>query len=274
MKSWYGLHTRVVAISVAVSLLVFVGVSLGFGESATTRRSQVTAGTGPGQHVVVALGDSVPAGTACSCTPFPDLYGSLLGRRTGASVAVSNEAVNGLDTLGLLAQLQQPHVSAAVGGADVVLVTIGANDFSDRHDDVVEGRCTVGSEIDCVDEELRAMRAHLTRILRGIRSLRKGQPTSLLVTGYWNVFEDKQVAKRSFGPEGLQASIQLTHQVNAAIRSVSAKAGARFVDLFAPFHSPGLDDDSLLADDGDHPDAAGHKLIADTLLGAGLPRTG
>lgn len=272
MKPWHALPTRAMATKVAVSLLVIVGASFSLGDSATTR-SQVTVGTGPGQHVVVALGDSVPAGMACSCTPFPDLYGALLRRRTGTSVAVANEAVNGLDTLGLVAQLQQPQVSAAVGRSDVVLVTIGANDFSDRHDEVVEGTCTVGSEIDCVDEELRAMRAHLTRILRDIRSLRGGQPTSVLVTGYWNVFEDQRVAERSFGPEGLQASIQLTHQVNTAIRSVSAKAGARYVDLFAPFHDPGLDEDSLLADDGDHPDAAGHVLIANTLLDAGLPRT-
>lgn len=273
MKPRHALRTRAMAILVAVCLVVLVGASLGLGDSATTR-SQVTTAMKPGQHVVVALGDSVPAGAACSCTPFPDLYGSLLGRRTGASVGVTNEAVNGLDTLGLLAQLQQPRVSAAVGRADVVLVTIGANDFSERHDDVVEGLCTVGIAIDCVDDELGAMRANLTTILRDIRSLRQGQPTSLLVTGYWNVFEDEQVAERSFGPEGLQASIQLTHQVNAAIRSVSEKTGARYVDLFAPFHDPALAEDSLLADDGDHPDAAGHVLIADTLLDAGLPRTG
>ena len=45
----------------------------------------------------------------------------------------------------------------AIAGASV-LVTIGANDFSERHDDVVEGRCTAGTSTDCVDEELSGLR--------------------------------------------------------------------------------------------------------------------
>ncbi len=189
-------------------------------------------------------------------------------------MTVTNEAVSGLDTEGLLAQLEHPRVAAEVGRADVVLVTIGANDFGPRHDDVVEGRCAVGSRIDCVDEELTALRTQLTEILKNIHSLRQGRPTTVLVTGYWNVFEDKEVAERSFGPEGLHASIQLTRQVNRAIHAVSVGAGARYVDLSAPFHDPELDDNALLTDDGDHPDAAGHALIADTLLDVGLPRSG
>lgn len=259
------------AIVVAAFVLAIAGASLSLANSVAPR-TQLIPGTGSGHHVILALGDSVPAGAACSCTPFPELYGELLARRTGASVRVTNEAVNGLESAGLLAQLQEPEVSAAVARADVVLVTIGANDFSERHDDVVEGRCTAGTSTACVDEELSGLRANLTRILRDIRSLREGRATSVLVTGYWNVFEDKEVAERAFGAEGLEASIQLTHQVNRAIRAVVAKAGADYVDLFTPFHAPGLTEDSLLAADGDHPDAAGHALIARTLLAAGLPR--
>ncbi len=258
-------------ILVIVSLLVLVGVGFSLSEPAVPP-TQVTAGSGPGKHVVVALGDSVPAGAACDCTPFPQLYGRLLSRRTGASVRVTNEAVSGQDTEGLLDQLKQPRVSREVAHADVVLLTIGANDFGPRHDEVVEGECTVGSKIACVDAELRDMRAQLTTILNKITSLRAGRPTSVLVTGYWNVFEDKEVAEQAFGPEGLQASIQLTHQVNDEIRAASAKAGARYVNLFGPFHQPELGEATLLADDGDHPDAAGHALIARTLLAAGLPR--
>ena len=256
---------------VVVSSLVVVGVGFSLGNPAVPP-TQVTAGTGPGKHVVVALGDSVPAGAACDCTPFPELYGRQLSRRTGASVTVTNEAVNGLDTEGLLTQLQQPQVSEEVSRADVVLLTIGANDFGSRHDEVVEGACTVGSRVACVDQELRDMRSQLSTILKDIASLRAGRPTSVLVTGYWNVFEDKQVAAQAYGPEGLKASIQLTHQVNQEIRAVSAKAGARYVGLFGPFHQPKLGENALLAEDGDHPDAAGHVLIAQTLLAAGLPR--
>lgn len=235
--------------------------------------STASADAAASQHRVVALGDSVPAGSACSCTPFPQAYGALLARRTGAPVTVTNEAVGGLDTAGVLAQLEQPLVASDVRRADVVLVTIGANDFSGRHDDVVEDKCTADGDVGCVREELQTMRVRLDAILARIQALRSGRPTTLLVTGYWNVFEDKEVAEREFGADGLQASLDLTREVNAAIRAVSTTAGAHYVDLFAPFHLDAPGDDTLLAEDGDHPDAAGHRLIAETLLEAGLPRT-
>jgi lysophospholipase L1-like esterase len=46
---------------------------------------------------------------------------------------------------------------------------------------------------------------------------------------------------------------------------------ATYVDLEAAFHSRGTDVTGLLAGDGDHPNAAGHRLIARLLLRAGLP---
>ena len=101
----------------------------------------VGAGKAPAGHVVLALGDSVPSGHACDCNPFPETSGSLLGSRTGTHVVVDNRAVGGLDTAGLIGQLRAPDVEDAVRRSDVFLVTIGANDFGDRHDEVVHGRC-------------------------------------------------------------------------------------------------------------------------------------
>lgn len=225
------------------------------------------------RHVVLALGDSVPSGHACDCTPFPQTYGALLRRRTGVPVAVENRAVSGLDTGALITQLGTPEVEAAVRRADVVLVTIGANDFADHHDDVVAGRCEAGNA-DCVADELGSMGAHLSAVLARVRALRRGSPTTMLVTGYWNVFEDGDVARRAFGDAGLQASLRLTGRANAVISSVARAAGARYVDLFGPFERSGRDVTSLMAADGDHPDAAGHALIARALLAAGLPRVG
>jgi lysophospholipase L1-like esterase len=226
--------------------------------------------TAPTPHVVLALGDSVPSGAVCHCRPFPETYGLLLSRRTGARVTVDNRAVGGLDTAGLVAQLRQPGTADAVRRADVFLVTIGANDFGDHHDQVVSGRCGAG-DVDCVADELTSMRDRLARVLDRIRSLRDGRPTTILVTGYWNVFQDGDVARRAFGESGLQASLRLTRRANEVIQGVSDAAGARYVDIFEPFEKPGGHITSLLAGDGDHPDAAGHDLIARALLDAGLP---
>lgn len=234
----------------------------------TTHDLQATAGTSTARTVhVVALGDSVPSGAACGCDPFPVLYGRLLAHHTGGRVTVDDEGVNGLDTAGLLAQLRQPAVAGAVRRAGVVLVTIGANDFADHHDDVTGGGCGAGSE--CVDDEVGAMREGLAAVLDRVRALRNRHPTTVLVTGYWNVFEDGDVAVGASGAAGLEASLTLTRRVNAAIQGAARSAGAAYVDLFPAFQASGHDITGLLADDGDHPDAAGHALIARILLRAG-----
>jgi len=199
------------------------------------------------------------------------VYGALLSRRTGTPVTVTNDGIGGLDTGGLLDQLQNPDVASALRQADVVLVSIGANDFGDRHDQVVAGTCRPDTTSDCASEDLASMRSNMIRALARIQALRQGRPTSVLVTGYWNVFEDGQAAQQSSGRSGLQASIELTRSVNAVIRDVTTAAGARYVDLFDPFQDSHRDINSLLAADGDHPDAAGHELIAETLVKAGLP---
>jgi lysophospholipase L1-like esterase len=260
------------AISVAAALLALPGTaSVRDGRSAMPFRSGTTAVSG-GVHRVVALGDSVPSGAACSCDPFPTVYGRLLSRRTGVPVTVTNLAVSGLDTAGLLDQVHQPEVARTVRRSDVILVTIGANDFADRHDQVTGAGCPNDAMADCVSDELASMKAHLSQILATIFALRHGRPTSVLVTGYWNVFEDGQVAQGAFGTAGLQASLELTLAVNAAIKVVSTAAGADYVSLFEAFQRQGHDISALLAPDGDHPDTAGHRLIARTLVGAGLPR--
>jgi lysophospholipase L1-like esterase len=152
-------------------------------------------------------------------------------------------------------------------------VTIGANDFQDHHDEVVERTCGTSAGPDCVSDELDSMRSRLSRALTEIRTLRGDRPTTVLVTGYWNVFEDGAVARRASGEAGLQASLTLTRRVNATIRGVAASAGAQYVDLFEPFQRRGRDITSLMAADGDHPDAAGHALIARVLVDAGLRRS-
>jgi lysophospholipase L1-like esterase len=268
-------------VSLPLMAMLVAAVTVGHGGKARAQARPVRVPTStpgparhaPGAHVVLAFGDSVPAGKACGCRPFPDTYGTLLSRRTKVPVTVDNQAVSGLRTDGVMAQLRTREVQDAVRRADVLLVTIGANDFGDHHDEVVTGRCRTGDD-DCVSDDLATMRAHLASVLATIRSLRHGRPTSVLVTGYWNVFEDGDVARRAYGEDGLQASLRLTRRANAVIRSVSESAGATYVDLYHPFEQSGRDVTSLMAEDGDHPDAAGHDLIAHVLLDAGLPRLG
>lgn len=223
---------------------------------------------------VVALGDSVTSGSNCGCTPFPQLYVDDIAEVRGRPATVDNLGTGGMDSADLLQQLDDPGSSfaTAVAGADIDLVTIGANDFVPQHDAVVNGKCLTDEKSDCMQDELENMRSNVSAILARIRQLRGHRPTALLVTGYWNVFEDGEVARSSYPDVGLAATQRLTRRVNAALREVAAGAGATYVDLYAPFNGPGAAGDitHLLAPDGDHPNADGQALIARALVAAGL----
>jgi lysophospholipase L1-like esterase len=218
----------------------------------------------PASLRIVALGDSVTSGSGCGCTAFPSLYGDLLQGRTGDAVSVDNLGVGGLDSAGLLERLDTTGSPTAnlTAKANVVLLTIGANDFGGRHDDVTAGRCTGG----CTTAVLDQLFINLGQILARIETLRAGRPAVVLVTDYWNVFEDGQVARRSFPPSGRAATSELTRKVNAVIASTVRSSRAVDVDLCDPFERGNVTD--LLAPDGDHPNAAGHALIARLLLAA------
>lgn len=222
----------------------------------------------------VALGDSVTAGTNCSCTAFPKLYADEVSRLRGVPTSVANEGFGGLTSTQMLDELDQPSSEQAqdVAAADIDLVTIGANDFSDQHGPITDGRCAGTGDADCVQDELARLKVDLTAILQRIHTLRRGRPTAVLVTGYWNVFEDGQVARDTFPDPGLAATRSLTRQANRVIREVTVSLADTYVDLYLPFNGPeaGGDVSSLLASDGDHPNARGHAVIAHQLVAAGL----
>ncbi len=211
------------------------------------------------QRSVVGLGDSVTAATACDCAGFLTLYGEQLQSRSNIKTTTQNFGSVGQATAGLLASLRaDPNVKSAVEQADIVVVTIGANDFW------YDPSC---AKLSCYSPQLTSLTSNLAAILSTIHTL--GRSATVLVTGYWEVWEDGAVG-RARGAQFMTTGDELTHQVNAAIRSASARAGARFVDLYAPFHGPAgdQDDTALLAADGDHPSAAGHAVIARALLDA------
>jgi lysophospholipase L1-like esterase len=90
----------------------------------------------------------------------------------------------------------------------------------------------------------------------------------VIVTDYWNVFEDGDVGRDDRGAAYLAWSDRLTRAFNAALCPRVAAAGATCLDLYAPFKgADGRGDPTgLLAGDGDHPNAAGHALIARLML--------
>jgi lysophospholipase L1-like esterase len=205
--------------------------------------------------VVVTLGDSVPAGTACDCSPFPDQYAKLLS--PGARSI--NDAVAGYTSADVRSQIADPAVRSALAGASVVLIMAGANDLAGDFD---------GQEEDgTYKQDATSVEQNVTAMVAAIRH-DAAAPVTVVVLGYWNVVKDGEVGLETYGKTGEQAADEATQYANDALQRAAADSGARFLPTQNIF---GDDPTALLADDGDHPNAQGHQAIAEALYSA-VPR--
>jgi lysophospholipase L1-like esterase len=211
---------------------------------------------------VVGLGDSVPAGNVCGCTSYVSQVGKQEAAEHGTSADVSNLAVGGYQTSDVLDQLTDKSVQRKLTDADLVIITIGANDFATG--EVGDQDCR-GPALDCFRSTLHRQASQLDALFTKVDAL-VGEQTTVLVTGYWNVFLDGDVAATR-GADYVRNSVALTRAENSQIAAEARAEGATYADIFTPFKGDAgtRDDTALLASDGDHPNAAGHRLIAKTL---------
>lgn len=220
---------------------------------------------------LVGLGDSIPAASNCSeCTPFVDLLGDRLSVDRDTPVQVINLGVDGWTSTDLLDSLAPDREEAtATSTADIVTVTIGANDFYPQFDTYLGGDCGGDDGLACFTAVLPELEDTLTSVLERIFALDAARPT-VLVTGYWNVFPDGAVARQLYGPQFVDDSAELTRRTNDVIAAVARDHGAIYVDLLTVFKGDRGDRDptDLLSDDGDHPNQDGHRRIAGALQAA------
>ncbi len=211
-----------------------------------------------GPPIVVTLGDSVPAGTNCDCDPFPELYARDL-RPAGVSV---NDSEPGFTSVDVQKQLGDETVRAALDDSSIVLIMIGANDVAAAFDQDNTDIAGFQAAADTVEQNVED-------IVTTIRGDRTPAPV-VLVLGYWNVVKDGAVGLAQYGADGEKSAVQATRITNTALRAAAAKSGAGYVTTTPVFKGRSRDQDptALLADDGDHPDAAGHEAIAQAVYAA------
>ena len=225
----------------------------------------------PGPWTVVGLGDSVVSGSHCDCAPFITRYSSLVAEATHRATTVRNLGVGG-STSGDLLKALQPGGDAArrLRGADIVTVTIGANDMALARSEWEQDGC-----VTCFDEVAATVKANLVKIVRLARADAGRDPVEVLVTTYWNVFEEAVDGQDPQPPAYAAMADLATSSANIAICAAAEQDNAACVDLYRPFKGDGSDDASpLLADDRDHPNAAGHQLIASRLAAYGWRELG
>jgi lysophospholipase L1-like esterase len=261
------LRVGLVAGGIGLILLAGCGATPAVAPRAPTHRP-VSYGTSPTTTRVirvVGLGDSVMAGTHCGCAGLAEEYAKALQARTGGRIQVTNLGANGLVTADVLADLDRDASTRnAISRADLVVVTIGANDLVPQLDEWE----TTGCDRTCFSGPAVRMGRNLKRVLAAIRALRISHPEPVLVTDYWNVFTDGDVARRAGGQAQIDWNAAVTAVANQQICAAVLSAGDTCVDLVNPFKGGGADPTPLLAADGDHPNAAGVQAIVDALLAA------
>ena len=205
---------------------------------------------------VAALGDSVPSGANCNCTPYPALTASGLTTTTGQTVTATNDAVGGYTTSDVLHQLQSDtSVIDHVRTADVVEIEIGANDVAHSQ--------SCGTKADCYAADLPTIQTNLDAIVARVHELTSGHKVLVVLLDYWSVWLGGQYAAEQ-GEAYVAAAAQVTDDVNTVIKTTAGKTGSAYVDLRAAFKGPdyAYDETHYLSNDGDHPNAAGHQQIA------------
>ena len=184
---------------------------------------------------VVGIGDSVTSGSACSCETFVGLYATQLASQRGVETSSVNLGVPGWTSAQLLAAMTKPGAFRdQVAKADILLVTIGANDLLP-----LESRQPGGCLVACYGPLVNSVGHNV--------GLDVGASENGAAFQHW--------------------SDVLTRAASSAVCTAARQASATCVSIYAPFKGNGSKNPtSMLAGDGDHPNAAGHQVIATTLL--------
>ena len=225
--------------------------------ASSTSPSSTGTSTSSRTWSIVALGDSVPSGYNCNCTPYPQLSANGLTASTGQTVGATNDAVAGYTTANVLQQLNSNRtVIDQVRKADAVEINVGAND-------VPYNAKSCGTSVDCYAPLVPSMQKNLAAIVSRVRDLTSGHKVLVVLLDYWSIWLGGKYAAEK-GDAYVNAAREMTDQVNAAIKSTAAESGSAYVDLRQAFKGPNYayDETHYLSSDGDHPNVAGHEAIA------------
>jgi lysophospholipase L1-like esterase len=239
-----------------VGLTAACGGSSSKSASSTSSSSTSTSSTSR-TWSIVALGDSVPSGYNCNCTPYPQLSAQGLTSSTGQTVMATNDAVAGNTTTDVLKQLNSNSSTIDdVRKADAVEINIGAND-------VPYNTKSCGTSADCYAPLVSPMQKNLAAVVTRVHDLTSGHHALVVLLDYWSIWLGGTYA-RNKGHAYVSAARQVTAQVDSAIKATASQSGSAYVSERRAFKGPsfGYIASHYLASDGDHPNGEGHQAIA------------
>ena len=189
---------------------------------------------------VVLLGDSLARGTGAENQEgFTPILAEELEKHGLRATEVENFGRDGARTRSLVARLASEEVRQAVAKADVIILSIGANDlFVDAH------RTRAGS-----DEVIGQVLGRLDQAIDAIRSMNGQGP--IFVIGLYNPFFES-----SFRPVA-QSFIQ---RWNRSVETRYQNRGVRLIETVDLLDKP-----ERLSLDQFHPNGEGYRLIAERI---------
>jgi lysophospholipase L1-like esterase len=228
--------------------------------------------------LLVALGDSTAYGRyECGgCRTFVRRFAAALAHSSGRRVRVENLArPTPLESGALRAQLEaNGPMRAAVARARAVMVIVGHDDKPWRSSsDSCDGPA-VYPDVDwssydsCLGENVDRYETDLAAILALVRELRRGKPTLVRATIDYNDL----IGRAELPRLGAEVSQELAEDYAFATCEAALRFRADCIDVLHAFNGlsglrPAV---RFLTRDRTHPNARGHRVIANLLVRAGF----
>jgi acyl-CoA thioesterase-1 len=244
-------------LGVLAVLIVVSCLTSACGSSSNSSSSATSTAGASRTWSIVALGDSVPSGYNCNCTPYPSLSAKGLMVASGQTVTATNDAVAGYTTSDVLQQLNSDSsLIEHVRKADAVEINIGANDIPYNAN-------SCGTSVDCYSPLVSPVQKNLAAIVSRIHELTSGHKVLVVLLDYWSIWLGGTYA-REHGHAYVSAARKMTAQLDTAVKTTATQSGSAYVSERHAFKGPsfGYIESHYLASDGEHPNADGHQAIA------------
>ncbi len=202
-----------------------------------------------GQTQYLLLGDSIAAGTGLD-DATTQCYGALVA--DADSFVYTNDAVGGTTSAGLVTSLSDETVAADVAKADIISISIGGNDFLLGDMATMIYEAALLGDYSAFDEIAAQLCTNIATIIQTIKGL---NPDALIVMQ--TLYNPRNDSLGDIYQQG-------TDRINAAITKYLEENPDSYViaDVAAAMDG----DETLIQSDVFHPNAAGHIVIANTIL--------
>lgn len=265
---WIALATAVALAACATSTGSPSGATSASASVGPSASASIAPSTSSGPTwTYLAFGDSWPYGAHCNgCQPFPGLYAEGLAATTGRHIDFVNRTTNGGTAQELLQTIKSSEpIRADIAGADIIVMSIGANDLEPAFDSYVAGTCGGLDSLDCFRDINETLRAAYEGMMTEIDGLRDGKPTAIRLVASSNEFLTDPGLIELFGAGfGTSGGVVITTLLRDTQCEVAHAHPAECVDLGLALNGPDL----LVPKDINTQETM--QLVADTILATGL----